>query len=254
MLPFFNPFLLTTSVRGNQTKNSAKPLTASAWRKHTLNPASQPQLSKRSKQSTEDKENNCFILPNVVSPVIVKRQSDKIVDEIADGKLKSKKQRFTYEEIVRDQLDQLDGNQELADETIAKIASLLERAGKELLINETQKRKLFSEKDWKLNTICSSKRVRFATRMQLLKDFMKELFRAKPEVKFEQILTYVITWHIKTVPNVVRQVHGVSMSLVDVVLSAADALKTHFLVGQSYALFWRFASALSVSTKKKFVM
>ena len=144
MLPFFNPFLLTTSVRGNQTKNSAKPLTASAWRKHTLNPASQPQLSKRSKQSTEDKENNCFILPNVVSPVIVKRQSDKIVDEIADGKLKSKKQRFTYEEIVRDQLDQLDGNQELADETIAKIASLLERAGKELLINETQKRKLFS--------------------------------------------------------------------------------------------------------------
>ena len=80
---------------------------------------------------------------------------------------------------------------------------------------------------------------------------MKELFRAKPEVKFEQILTYVITWHIKTVPNVVRQVHGVSMSLVDVVLSAADALKTHFLVGQSYALFWRFASALSVSTKKK---
>ena len=90
MLPFFNPFLLTTSVRENQTKNSAKPLTASAWRKHTLNPASQPQLSKRSKQSTEDQENNCFILPNVVSPVIVKRQSDKIVDEIADGKLKSK--------------------------------------------------------------------------------------------------------------------------------------------------------------------
>ena len=82
---------------------------------------------------------------------------------------------------------------------------------------------------------------------------MKELFRAKPEVKFEQILTYVITRHIKTVPNVVRQVHGVhvSMSLVDVVLSAADALKTHFLVGQSYALFWHFASALSVSTKKK---
>ena len=135
---------------------------------------------KRSKQSTEDKENNCFILPNVVSPVIVKRQSDKIVDEIADGKLKSKKQRLTYEEIVRDQLDQLDGNQELADETIAKIASLLERAGKEVLINETQKRQLFSEKDWKLNTICSSKRVRFATRMQLLKDFMKELFWAKP--------------------------------------------------------------------------
>ena len=83
---------------------------------------------------------------------------------------------------------------------------------------------------------------------------MKELFRAKPEVKFEQILTYVITWHMKTVPNVVRQVHDVSMSLVDVVLSAADALKTHFLVGQSYALFWRFASALSVSPKKKFVM
>ena len=92
--------------------------------------------------------------------------------------------------------------------------------------------------------------------MQLLKDFMRELFRAKPEVKFEQILTYVITWHIKTVPNVVRQVHGVSMSLVDVVLlrSAGDALKTHFLVRQSCALFWCFASALSVSTKKKIVM
>jgi hypothetical protein len=30
----------------------------------------------------------------------------------------------------------------------------------------------------------------------------------------------------------------------------ADALKTHFLVGQSYALSWCFASGLSVSTMK----
>ena len=75
-------------------------------------PSNQPRTRKIADQ---------FILPNFVSPVIaiVKWQNDKIVVEIADGKLKLKKQRFTYEKIVRDQLDQLDGNQELTGETIA---------------------------------------------------------------------------------------------------------------------------------------
>jgi hypothetical protein len=154
--------------------------------------------------------------------------------------------RQQHRSIFQSDLNQ--GNGDVSEQDYEQIAKLLSKACEELLLNKMQKRKHFSDVDWKKKKLLKNERRRFSDRMNVLKDLAQDLFKTAEGVTIEHVITYMVNYFDK-VPDLVRSVHGTDLS--KYVLTPADALSCHFTVGNSYAMFWRFAGALKDSTAKR---